>query len=75
MAQRCRILTPEYAVYDKQDQLVFIGNSDETAEFVGFSGRKVLHSQVSRQESGIRQWTRTGYKISRLGVLDDEEMD
>lgn len=65
----------EYAVYDKEDVLVFIGNRDEVCEFCSLKSRHVLYSTVSRQAKGTRHYTRSGHKIVALGRPDNEEVD
>lgn len=62
----------EYAVYDKDETLVLIGTHDEVTKFCGLKNRQVLHSTVSRQANGKRQYTRSGYKIVALGETNEE---
>lgn len=67
MARRCGILIQDFGVYDKEDVLMFVGNSLEVAEFAGLKSRAVVHSTVSRQAKGTRGRTRKGYIIVALG--------
>lgn len=61
----------EYAVYDKEDVLVFVGNSFDTAKYVGLKTIKCLHSAVSRQLRGKLKYTRTGYQVVAIGDLEE----
>ncbi|WP_433322520.1 hypothetical protein ACRHK7_01275 [Weissella tructae] len=61
----------EYAVYGKDDVLVFTGSAIEAAQYVGLKTVKSLHSAVSRQLHGKVKYTRTGYQVVSIGELQE----
>lgn len=62
-------LKSQYAIYDTEDNLLYVGDSIECSEYLKIT-REHLYHVISRMKNGIFKCKR--YKVFKLEEDDDE---
>lgn len=45
----------DYAIYDNNDALIFVGKFKECVEYLGYTNHETLHDVISRTRRGLRK--------------------